>query len=121
MASIWEVIKGLLVQDELVQPFRVVYNLPKKERQELAKQKSREAYYAKDWTQDCDWIVTFKRWIYFPTGGSLRSEIIHTNHDLPWAGHLAVHRTLDLVSRKYYWPGMRRDVIPYVQDCAMCA
>jgi hypothetical protein len=29
-----------------------VYNLLKMERQELAKQKGREAYYAKDWAQD---------------------------------------------------------------------
>ncbi len=47
-ASMREVIKGLLGQDKLVQHFRAVYNLPKKERQELAKQKGREAYYAKD-------------------------------------------------------------------------
>jgi hypothetical protein len=32
-----------------VRCFRAVYNLLKKERQELAKQKSREAYYANDW------------------------------------------------------------------------
>ncbi len=64
--------------------------------------------------------MTFKRCIYIPTGGSLRSEIICTNHDLPWAGHFRVRRTLDLVTRKYYWLGMRRDVIQYVQNCAMC-
>ncbi len=65
--------------------------------------------------------MTFKRCIYVPTGGGLQSEIIRTNHDLPWAGHFGVRRTLDLVSQKYYWLGMRRDVIQYVQDCAMCA
>ncbi len=43
-----EVIKSLLGQDESVRRFRAVYNLPKKERHELAKQKGREAYYAKD-------------------------------------------------------------------------
>ncbi len=114
-------IKGLLGQGESVRRFCVVYNLPKKERHELAKQKSREAYYAKDWAQNQDGIVTFKRCTYVPTGDGLRSEIIRTNHDLPWAGHFRVRRTLDLVSRKYYWPGMRQDVILYVQDCAICA
>ncbi len=44
-----EVSKDLLGQNESVRCFRVVYNLPKKERQELAKQKSREAYDTKDW------------------------------------------------------------------------
>ncbi len=47
-------------------------------------------------------------------------KIICTNYDLLWAGHFGVRRTLDLVSWKYYWPGMRRDVIQYMQDCATC-
>ncbi len=106
-----EVIKGLLGQDESVQRFCAVYNLLKKERQELAKQKGSEAYYAKDWAQDRDRIVTFRRCIYVSIGGGQQSEIIRTNHDLPWAGYFGVRRTLDLVSRKYYWLGIRRDVI----------
>ncbi len=65
--------------------------------------------------------MTFKRCIYVPTGGGLRAEIIRTNHDLPSASHFGVRRTLDLVSRKYYWPGKRQNVIQYVQDCVMCA
>jgi hypothetical protein len=60
-----------------------MYNLPKKERQELAKQKGKKAYYAKDWAWDRDGIVTFRKCIYIPTGGGLRSEIIKTNHGLP--------------------------------------
>ncbi len=109
--SMQEVIKGLLGQDKWVWRFRAVYNLPKKERQKLAKQKGREAYYAKNWAQDRVGIMTFKRCIYVPTGGGLRSEIIRTNHHLPWVGPFGIRRTLDLVSRKYYWLGMRRDVI----------
>jgi hypothetical protein len=116
-----EVIKGLLGQDGVVRQFRAVFNLPKKERRERAKQKGREAYYVKDWGQDWDGIVTFKDCIYVPTGGGLRTEIIRTNHDLPWAGHFGVQRMLDLVLQKYYWPGMRRDIIQYVQNCAVCA
>ncbi len=68
----------------------------------LAKQKGREAYYAKDSAQHWDGIVTFKRRTYVSTGGGLRSEIIRFNHDLPSAGNFGVRRTLDLVSRKYY-------------------
>ncbi len=98
-----------------------MYNLPKKERQELAKQKCREAYYAKDWAKERDGNVAFKRCTYVPTVGGLRSEIIKTNHYLPWAGHFGVCKILNFVSRKYYRPGMRQDVIQYVQDCAMYA
>jgi hypothetical protein len=46
-----------------VRLFHAVYNLLKKERQELAWQKGREAYYANDWAQERDRIVIFKRCI----------------------------------------------------------
>ncbi len=60
-----------------------MYNLLKNERQELAKQKSREAYSAKEWNQDQNVVVTFKRCIYAPTRGGLWLEIIKANLDLP--------------------------------------
>ncbi len=82
LASMWEVIKGLLGQDKLEQCFRTVYDLPKKEQQELAKRKGKEAHYAKDWAEERNGILTFKRYIYVPTGGGLWFEIIKTNHDL---------------------------------------
>jgi hypothetical protein len=55
-----------------------------------------------------------------PNVGGLQTEVIKTNYHLPWAGLYGVQRTLDLVVRKYFWPGMRRDVIQYVKNCAMC-
>jgi hypothetical protein len=105
-----ELIKGLLGQDETTRCFRAVYNLLKEERKKLAKQQDRDAYYTRDWAQDLEGIVTFKRFTYVPNVGGLRTEVIKTNHDLPWAGHYEVRRTLDLIARKYFWLGMRRDV-----------
>ncbi len=119
MPSIREVIKGLLGQDKMVRRFHAVYNRPKKEREELAKQEGRDAYYARDWAQDREGIVTFKGLTYVPNVDGLRAEVIKTNHDLPWAGHYGVRRTLDLIARKYFWPRMQRDVIQYVKDCTM--
>ncbi len=116
-----ELMKGLLGQDKIARCFRTVYNLPKEERKELAKQQGRNAYYARNWAQDQEGIVIFKGFTYVPNVSGLQTEVIKTNHDLPWAGHYGVRRTLDLVARKYFWPGMRRDVIQYVKDCAMCA
>jgi hypothetical protein len=105
--SIRELIKGLLGQDETTRCFRAVYNLPKEERKELAKQQGRNAYYARDGAQDREGIVTFKGFTYVPNVGGLRTEVIKTNHDLPWAGHYEVRGTLNLVARKHFRPGMR--------------
>ncbi len=117
----WDVIKGLLGRDQSVQCFCTVYILLKKKQQELAKLKGIEAYYTKDRGQDKDRIVTFKNCRYVSIGGGLRWEINLTNLGSPWAGHFGVRKTLDLVSQNYYWPGMRRGVIQYVQDCVMYA
>ena len=38
-------------------------------------------------------------------------RIISSTHDL---SHFGVHRTNDVVSRKYYWPGLFNDVKSYV-------
>lgn len=40
-----------------------------------------------------------------------RRRIIATSHDL---GHFGVHRTNDIISKKYYWPGLFNDVRNYV-------
>jgi hypothetical protein len=116
-----ELIRGLLAQDETVRLFRTVYSKPKAVRKELATQKGREAFYAKNWAQDPDGVVTYKGCIYVPDAGGLRKEVVKVNHDLPWAGHYGVRRTLHLVARKYYWPGMRGDIIEHVKHCAVCA
>jgi hypothetical protein len=46
-----------------------------------------------------------------PNVGSLGTEVIKANHDLPWAGHYGVRRTLNLIARKYFWLGMSLDDI----------
>jgi mRNA-degrading endonuclease YafQ of YafQ-DinJ toxin-antitoxin module len=97
--SMRELIKGLLGQDETARCFCAVYNLPKEERKELVKQQGRNAYDARDWAQDRVGIVTFKGFTYVPNVSGLRTEVIKTNHDLPWAYHYGVRRTLDLVVR----------------------
>jgi hypothetical protein len=81
--SMRELIIGLLGQDKTARCFCAVYNLPKVEPSELAKQQSRNAYYARDWAQDRERIVTFKGFTYVPNISGLQAEVIKTNHVLP--------------------------------------
>lgn len=32
------------------------------------------------------------------------------------SNHLGVQRTNDLVSKKYYWPGLYKDIVEYVSE-----
>jgi hypothetical protein len=58
--------------------------------------------------------------LYVPGAGGARTEVLRRHHDDPLARHFGSKRTLDLVARKYYWPGMSRDVKAYCKACLTC-
>ena len=57
---------------------------------------------------------------YVPAHGPLRLYLIQTHHEVPAAGHPGRSKTLELLSRNYYWPKMRRDVERFVRNCHTC-
>ena len=60
------------------------------------------------------------RRLYIPDDATLRNEVLESCHDAPFAGHMGRDRTLSLLTRHYYWPGMSRDVAEYVRTCPTC-
>ena len=52
---------------------------------------------------------------------SEKQEIIRDHHDLPAVGHPGINKTIELVTRNYSWPGLRKDVESYVKECDLCA
>lgn len=50
----------------------------------------------------------------------LLTRIMRDFHATPWAGHPGRDRTLELISRTYWWPQMRADVEHYVSHCDLC-
>ena len=50
----------------------------------------------------------------------IRSEVLSRHHNDPLAGHFGIHKTRELVGRKYYWPSLRRVVKSYVRGCDVC-
>jgi hypothetical protein len=71
LPSMRELIKGLRGQYETARGFCAVYNLLKEKRKLLAKQQKRNAYYARDWLQDQEGIMTFKGFTYVPNVSEL--------------------------------------------------
>ena len=51
---------------------------------------------------------------------STRIAVLKENHDQPTAGHLGIAKTTARIARRYYWPGMFRDIATYVRRCASC-
>ena len=50
----------------------------------------------------------------------IRFEVISCHHNDPLVGHFGIDKTRELVSRKYYWPSLRRDIKSYVRGCDIC-
>jgi len=55
--------------------------------------------------------------VYVPKDEELRTEVIRLHHDVPVAGHGGRWKTVELVTRNYWWPGVTRDVGKYVEGC----
>lgn len=56
--------------------------------------------------------------LYVPT--SFRQFLIGKFHGDPASGHWGVFRTLDLISRTFFWPQMRADILAFISSCARC-
>ena len=65
-------------------------------------------------------LVLKERKIYVPKDEELRAEVIWSHHDVPAARHGGRWKTVELVTRNYWWPGMTRDVGKYVEGCDLC-
>lgn len=65
-----------------------------------------------------DGLLLYKGFIYVPP--SVRKRIMSENHDEPTAGHFGVDKTMEKITRTYYWPAMWRMIRKYVSDCDIC-
>jgi hypothetical protein len=65
-------------------------------------------------------IIEFKGMIYVPRDRRLRERIIFAHHDTTIAGHPGQHKTLELIKRNYWWPGMNGQAARYVRACEKC-
>jgi len=55
-------------------------------------------------------LVLKKGRVYVPKDKKLRVEIIQLHHDMPIAGHGGQWKTVELVTRNYWWPGVTKEV-----------
>ncbi|QRW23803.1 Retrotransposable element Tf2 protein [Rhizoctonia solani] len=65
-------------------------------------------------------LLFYQGRIVVPDVGTLRTDLLRIFHDSPLAGHPGRQRTLELISRNYYWPGIRADTYWHVDSCKTC-
>jgi len=58
--------------------------------------------------------------VYVLKDKELRAEIIWLHYDVPAAEYRGRWKTVELVTRNYWWPGVMRDIGRYVEGCNLC-
>jgi len=58
--------------------------------------------------------------VYVLKDKELRAEVIWLHHDVLAAGHRERWKTVELVTRNYWWLGVTRDIGKYVEGCNLC-
>jgi hypothetical protein len=86
---------------------------------ELRKDKSRGTVKSAEWSES-DGLLMFHSKIYVSKDRELRCRIVEQHHDTRIAGHAGHFKTLELVSRNYWWPRMSRYIGIYVKTCDLC-
>jgi transposase InsO family protein len=69
-------------------------------------------------TKDDTGMVYAHGLIYVPA--KLRNEVIQRHHDDATHGHMGIEKTVEHVSRNYYFPNMNRKVRFYIRECDTC-
>ena len=72
------------------------------------------------WRIDDKGLLRYRHQVYIPAESSVRWEILNRHHSDPTAGHFKRARTKEIIQRKYYWPGMQKDINEFVDSCPTC-
>jgi len=70
--------------------------------------------------REVDSIMYKKKKVYVPKDEKLRAEIIRLHHDTPVGGHGGQWKTVELVTRNFWWLGVTKKVKRYVEGCDAC-
>jgi len=72
-----------------------------------------------DWSEE-QGLILFRGKVYVPKDKEIRRQIVKLHHDSTLTGHPGRWKTLELVSRNYWWPNISRYVASYVKSCDRC-
>jgi hypothetical protein len=62
----------------------------------------------------------YRRIVYVPNNQELKSPILSNMHKVPYVGYTAYQKTIVLVKKQYFWPGMKKEVSYFIVRCLEC-
>jgi len=72
-----------------------------------------------EWREE-DGLMLKEGKVYVPKDETLRVEIIRLHHDTPMGGHGEQWKTVELVTRNFWWPGVTKEVKRYMERYDAC-
>ena len=66
-----------------------------------------------------DGLLLYKGLVYVPNNENLKRKVTQLFHDQVM-GHLGQWKTIELITREYWWPGITEFVKSYIKGCAIC-
>ena len=70
--------------------------------------------------QEIDGIMYKKQKVYISKDNKLRVEIVQLHHDILVGEHRDQWKTVELVTRNFWWPGVTKEVKQYMEGCNFC-
>jgi hypothetical protein len=65
-------------------------------------------------------LLMHKNRIYVPSLEELRNLVLKEMHNVPYARHPGYEKTITIVRRKFFWPGMKKYFSDYIVICMEC-
>ncbi len=72
------------------------------------------------WAFNMTELLQYERRLYILSEASVQTELLKHHHDDELTEHFSIEQTLELVSCKYYWLKLVKDVREYVFSCNIC-
>ena len=82
--------------------------------------KDNETTSTSEWKVTSTGMIQRHEQILVPNSEPIRTFIIQSNHDDTTASHRGAAKTIDLVTRTWYWKNMHHDIKHYVSTCLLC-
>ena len=67
-----------------------------------------------------DGVIRYKDRLYVPDNNEIRKEILKEAHSTPYSVHPGTTKMYRDLKFHYWWPGMKKDVVKYVEQCLTC-